>query len=63
MSRYPLEPSYAKAMITSKLIGCHEEMSVIVALLSTENVWTRVTKVDQEGFQRFWLLQEHYADI
>lgn len=63
MSRYPLEPSYAKAMITSKLIGCHEEMSIIVALLSTENVWTRVTKVDQEGFQRFWLLQEHYADI
>ncbi len=39
MSRYPLEPSYAKAIITSKLIGVPEEMSIIIALLSTENVW------------------------
>jgi len=54
MSRYPLEPSYAKVMITSKLLGCAEEMAVIVALLSTENIWLRVTKVDQEGSQKFW---------
>ena len=46
MSRYPLEPSYAKVVITSKLIGCAEQIATIVALLSTENIWLRVTKVD-----------------
>jgi ATP-dependent RNA helicase DHX8/PRP22 len=39
MSKYPLEPSYAKALITSKVLGCSDEMAIIVALLSTESVW------------------------
>ena len=46
MSRYPLEPSYAKALITSKLIGCNDDMAIIIALLSTESIWMRITKVD-----------------
>jgi ATP-dependent RNA helicase DHX8/PRP22 len=39
MSRYPLEPSYAKALITSKIMECSNEMSAIVAILSTESIW------------------------
>lgn len=39
MARYPLEPSYSKCLISSKLFGCDEDMAIVVALLSTENVW------------------------
>lgn len=39
MSRYPLEPSYAKSLISSKMLDCSNEMSAIVAILSTENIW------------------------
>lgn len=50
LSRYPLEPSYSKALITSKVLDCSNEMATIVAILSTESIWQRITRVDVEGF-------------
>ena len=52
MARYPLEPSYSKSLITARLLGCEDEMAIVVALLSTENVWQRITRVDVDGFEK-----------
>lgn len=52
MAKYPLEPAYAKALITSKLLDCSDEMATIVAILSTENIWQRITRVDVDGYQK-----------
>ncbi|CAK74068.1 unnamed protein product (macronuclear) [Paramecium tetraurelia] len=62
MSRYPLEPSYAKALITSKMMECSSEMSAIVAILSTESIWQRITRVDVDGYQKLQEIQSQHAD-
>lgn len=50
LAKYPLEPSYAKALLTSLKTGCHEEMMILVSLLSTENVYTKVSRTNEEIF-------------
>lgn len=36
MNKFPLEPSYAKSLISSYLMRCEDEMVTLVALLSSE---------------------------
>lgn len=62
MSRYPLEPSYAKALIAAKMLECSSEMAAIVAILSTESIWQRITRVDVDGYQKLLEIQAKYAD-
>lgn len=39
MSRFPLEPMYAKAMLISCDMGCSEEMLATVSMMSVDSVF------------------------
>lgn len=39
MARFPLEPLYSRAVLTSAKMGCLEEMITVVAMLSVEGVF------------------------
>jgi len=39
MSKFPLDPQYAKALITSSLFENEENMLTLVSVLSTEGIW------------------------
>lgn len=53
MCRFPLEPSYSKALITSLLMSCEDDMITLVSLLSTENIWSRPPRVKEEEYRLF----------
>jgi hypothetical protein len=36
MNRFPLEPSYSKALLSSIVMNCSEDMISLVSLLSSE---------------------------
>ncbi|XP_040567128.1 ATP-dependent RNA helicase DHX33 [Lepeophtheirus salmonis] len=38
LSKFPLDPKFAKAIISANELGCSEEVLTIVALLSSENI-------------------------
>lgn len=39
MAELPLDPRLGKAMIASVELGCSEEISVILAVLSVQSIW------------------------
>ena len=53
LAKYPLEPSYAKALVMALMMTCHEEISLLVSLLSTEQIYTKVSKTNEEIYQSF----------
>jgi len=46
MSRFPLEPQYSKALITSALFEIPDKMITLVSMLSTETVWKKVLRIN-----------------
>ena len=52
MNRFPLEPSYAKILLASKLYKCQDEMVTLVSILSTENIWVPISANDEERFNK-----------
>ena len=63
MCRFPLEPSYSKALITSMLMDCEEDMNTIVSLLSTENIWSRPPKIKEDEYTRFEKTIKYFTDL
>jgi ATP-dependent RNA helicase DHX8/PRP22 len=63
MCRFPLEPSYSKALIAAMLMDCEEEMTTVVSLLSSENLWSKPSRVKEEEFAYFETLQREQADL
>ena len=53
MCRFPLEPSYSRALIASLVMGCMEDMVTLVSLLSTENIWSKPPRVKEQEYQEF----------
>ena len=53
MSKFPLEPQYSKALINSALFEIPEKMVRLTSMLSTESVWKKVLKINQEEYQDF----------
>lgn len=51
MCKFPLEPSYSKALISSILMGCKNEMLILVSLLSSENIWSKPSKIKEKEYQ------------
>jgi ATP-dependent RNA helicase DHX8/PRP22 len=47
LSKFPLEPSYSKALISSKFMKCEYDMITLVSMLSTENIWQKVSKTNE----------------
>lgn len=50
MCRFPLEPSYSKALITSILFGVEDKMVSLVSMLSTEQIWSKPPRVKEEEY-------------
>lgn len=47
MSKFPLEPQFSKAVITSSLFGVIDNMLTLVSMLSTENIWKKVLRINE----------------
>ena len=60
LCKYPLEPQYSKSLIMSKYLKCQSELLTIVSMLSTENIWKRVTR---QNFMEYERLQEKMKEI
>jgi ATP-dependent RNA helicase DHX8/PRP22 len=63
MCRFPLEPSYSKALISALLMRCEEEMVTVVSLLSAENVWARPPRIRAEEYALFEKTLHDFADL
>jgi len=59
MSRLPLDPPLAKALLTANSYGCLEEMLVIVAILSTKHMNLFIKKSKEA--RRIHEFKETYA--
>lgn len=46
MSKFPLDPQYSKAVITSALFEVEESMITLISLLSTESIWKKVLRIN-----------------
>lgn len=53
LAKFPLEPSYAKSLITSILFNVQDKMTILVSMLSTENIWNKPPRVKEEEYQRY----------
>ena len=53
LSRFPLEPSYGKTLMTSKIFGCDRDMITLVSLLSTEQIYTKVSRTNEDILREF----------
>ena len=53
MSRFPLEPQYSKSLLTSALFEIPDKMIVLTSFLSTESVWKKVLKINEEEYNDF----------
>lgn len=49
LSRFPLEPTYAKALLASHFLWCENIMVTLVSVLSTENVWVPASRHDENA--------------
>ena len=49
LSRIPLEPTFAKALVASELLSksCSLDMSRLLGVLSTEQIWIGISKHDE----------------
>lgn len=53
MCKFPLEPSYSKALIASLLFQIEEKMITLVSMLSTEGIWKKVLRINEEEYAHF----------
>ena len=53
MNKFPLEPSYSKALIASLLFEIEERMITLVSMLSTEGIWKKVLRINEEEYNTF----------
>ena len=44
LSKFPLEPTYAKSLLSSYFLHCDDELITLVSVLSSENVWMTVSR-------------------
>jgi len=60
LCKYPMEPHYSKALMMAHYLRCQEELLTVVATLSTENIWMRITRSNQMKYEE---LQEAMSMI
>merc|ERR1712070_1159408 len=51
MAEFPLEPSLAKMLITAEILGCSEEVLIVVSMLSIDNVFYRPREKEEAADQ------------
>ena len=61
LSRFPLEPTYAKALLASHYMKCENLMVMLVSVLSAENVWAPASRHDENAQQRLKQVRKRLA--
>lgn len=58
----PLEPTYSRCLVASLTFKSYSEMLSLVAMLSTENIWQNVPKIDLENTENARQAQLQFID-
>ena len=53
MSRFPLEPQFSKAALLSAIFGVEDSMLTLVSMLSSEGIWKKVLRINEEQYEKF----------
>lgn len=53
MCKLPMEPHFSKCVLISKYLHCQEDMLTVVALLSSEKLFSQVSRHDERRFSNF----------
>lgn len=62
MSKFPLDSNYTRALIASKFYNINDEMTILVSLISSENIWSNVNKYDEERRSYFEQKKGEFID-
>lgn len=64
LSKFPLEPSYAKCLLAARLISksIAADCAKIFSLLSTESIWMGVSKLDEKRQMSVQRTKEKYSN-
>ncbi|CAG9319735.1 DHX40 [Blepharisma stoltei] len=62
LASLPLEPTYSRCLIASLIFKSYSEMLSLVAMLSTENIWQNVPKMDLENTENAKQAQLQFID-
>ena len=62
--KFPLEPTYAKSLLAAKFVSkqCAVECCKLFAILSTENIWSGVSKFDSKRQQQLQDAKETFRN-
>ena len=62
--KFPVEPSFAKSLLASCFVSrhCTSDVSKLLAVLSTESVWTGVSKLDHDRQKQFFRAKETFKE-
>ena len=62
LCKFPLEPTYAKALLASHYLDCDHEMVTLVSVLSSENVWLAMSRRREEDVTRLEDVKKRFAN-
>eukprot|EP00392_Amoebophrya_sp_AT5.2_P017483 g17845.t1 len=64
MADYPLEPTFARCLLAAeKICDCASDMVSLVSILSSESIWYRPPKANEEAFKRAGLAHASMSDF
>lgn len=61
MSRFPLEPQFARSLLAAQDLHCAEDMLTLVSLLSAEGVWFRPSRQNSEQLRTAEAIQSRFV--
>lgn len=62
MNKFPLEPSYSKALLSSIMMNCEQDMIILVSILSSETLWNKPSKIKEDEFKKYEEQLNKYQD-
>ena len=49
LAKFPLEPTYALSLLASYYLNCDRELTILVSILSSENVWLTFSRKHEDS--------------
>jgi len=62
MAQFPLEPQFARVLIASDELGCAESAVTLVSLMSSEGIWYRPSRSNEDEVRRAHHVQSQFMD-
>jgi HrpA-like RNA helicase len=48
LAKFPLEPTYALSLLSSYYLKCERELTILVSILTSENVWLTFSRKNED---------------